>query len=149
MALLVEYKCEQTIPKDITIQHKIYQAYKDESNISMQDIKTSERQREREQSQTREICFEVRAPLLYVPAFNTMKDFHYKPIPPDHSVPQHLQGVHTRILGLTSRSLVPSRTTHRKHTSLSRPHIYTSSHQSSKQREPASPPPQIQNRTLW
>ena len=29
-----------------------------------------------EQSQTRENCFEVRAPLLYVPAFNTMKDFH-------------------------------------------------------------------------
>ena len=25
--------------------------------------------------------------MLYVPAFNTMKDFHYKPIPPDHSVP--------------------------------------------------------------
>ena len=28
---------------------------------------------DREQSQTREICFEVRAPLLYVPAFNTMR----------------------------------------------------------------------------
>ena len=32
---------------------------------------------EREQSQIRENCFEVRAPLLYVLAFNTMKDFHY------------------------------------------------------------------------
>ena len=76
MALLVEYKCEQTIPKHITIQHKMYQAYTDESNISMQDINTREREIEREQSQTLEICFEVRAPLLYVPAFNTMKDFH-------------------------------------------------------------------------
>ena len=43
MALLVEYKCEQTIPKHITIRHKIYQAYKDKGNISMQDIKISER----------------------------------------------------------------------------------------------------------
>jgi len=36
------------------------------------------RERERdEQSQTQENCFEVRAHLLYVPAFNTVKDFHY------------------------------------------------------------------------
>ena len=43
MALLIEYKCEQSNPKHITIKHKIYQAYKDESNVSMQDINTSER----------------------------------------------------------------------------------------------------------
>jgi len=43
MALLVEYKCEQTIPKYITIKHNENQAYKDESNMSMQDINTSER----------------------------------------------------------------------------------------------------------
>ena len=43
MTLLVEYKCEQTIPKHITIKHKIYQAYKEISNVSMQDINTSER----------------------------------------------------------------------------------------------------------
>ena len=51
--------------------------HKEVSNIIMQDINTSER----EQSQTRENCFEVRASLLYVPA-----------------VPQHLQRVHTRTL---------------------------------------------------
>jgi len=28
MALLVEYKCEQTNPKHVTIKHTIYQAYK-------------------------------------------------------------------------------------------------------------------------
>ena len=43
MALLVEYKYEQTIPKHKTIEYKIYQAYKDKGNISMQDINTSER----------------------------------------------------------------------------------------------------------
>ena len=32
--------------------------------------------REKEQSQTREICFKLRAHLLYIPAFNIMKDFH-------------------------------------------------------------------------
>ena len=28
-------------------------------------------------SQIQEICFEIRAHLLYIPAFNIMKDFHY------------------------------------------------------------------------
>ena len=70
MALLVQYKCEQTIPAYINLNTSIYQAYKDEGNISMQDINTSER----EQSQTREICFEVRALLLYIPAF-TLEGF--------------------------------------------------------------------------
>ena len=37
------------------------------NNKNMQDINTSE---------TREICFEVQAPLFYVPTFNTKKDFH-------------------------------------------------------------------------
>ena len=50
------------------------QAYKDKDNMHKQDINKWET--EREQSQTREICFEVRAPLLYVLAFNIMKDFH-------------------------------------------------------------------------
>ena len=43
MALLVEYKCEQIIPKHITIKNTIYQVYKEISNVSMQDINTSER----------------------------------------------------------------------------------------------------------
>ena len=37
----------------------------------MQDI--NKRQREREQSQTQGICFEVRAHLLYIPAFDTQR----------------------------------------------------------------------------
>ena len=36
-----------------------------------------EQVRDREQSQTRENYFEVRAHLLYVPAFNTIKNFNY------------------------------------------------------------------------
>ena len=54
---------------------QVYQAYKYESNKGMQDI--NKRQREREQSQTQGICFEVRAHLLYIPAFDTTKDFYY------------------------------------------------------------------------
>ena len=68
-----------SVSKQITQSYnnktQVYQAYKNESNISMQDINKSERERD-EQSQTRENYFEIRAPLLYVPAFNTMKDFH-------------------------------------------------------------------------
>ena len=89
----------------------------------MQDINKWEI--EREQSQTWEICFEARAHLLYIPAFKTMKDFHYKPIPSDHSVPNTYKWVHTRTsLDSLVPSLIPARTTHRKHTSLSRPHLY-------------------------
>ena len=74
MALLVEYKCEQTIQAYNNLA-QVYQAYKEINNISMPNINTSESERD-EQSQTRENYFEVRAPLLYVPAFNIMKDFH-------------------------------------------------------------------------
>jgi len=74
MALLDEYKGEQTNNPSMNVKHKIYQAYKDEHNKNMQDVKHKcERDK---QSQTREICFEVRAHLLYIFAFNTMKDFH-------------------------------------------------------------------------
>jgi len=41
MALLVEYKCEKTIPSMYQFKHKIYQAYKWTSNVSMQDINIS------------------------------------------------------------------------------------------------------------
>ena len=43
MALLVEYKFVQTIPKHITILAQVYQVSKANSNVSMQDINTSER----------------------------------------------------------------------------------------------------------
>jgi len=43
MALLVEYKCEQIIPNIYQFEHKYISSNKDESNISMQDINTSER----------------------------------------------------------------------------------------------------------
>jgi len=42
---------------------------KTKHNKSMQDI--NKRDREKEQSQTQGTCFEVRAPLLYIPAFDT------------------------------------------------------------------------------
>ena len=43
MTLLVEYKCEQTIPKHITIKHTIFKHIRDMSNKHKQDIKISER----------------------------------------------------------------------------------------------------------
>ena len=77
MALLVEYKCEQTIPSIYQLSIRNIKQVKYINNKQMQDIKTCEREREKdEQSQTREICFEIRAHLLYVLVFNTMKDFH-------------------------------------------------------------------------
>ena len=48
---------------------QVYHAYKDEHNLSMQVIN----KRESEQSQIQGICFEVRAPLLYIPAFDTRR----------------------------------------------------------------------------
>ena len=71
MALLVECKCELTIPSIYQFKHKYIKQVMNMNNKSMEDINTSER----EQSQAREICL-VRTPLLYVSAFNTMKDFH-------------------------------------------------------------------------
>ena len=77
-----------------------------------------------------------------------LKDFHYKPIPPDHLVPQHLQGVHTRTLGLTSPSFVHVRTTHVSKLACQGRTSTPSSHKNTKQHEPASSPPQIQDETL-
>ena len=109
----------------------------------MQDI--NKKEIEREQSQTREICFEVRAHLLYVPAFNTMKDFHYKPIPPDHSVSQHLQGEFTlELLGLSSPFTCSRKNTPQAHKLAEAAPQTKSSHANSKHREPASLPTQIQ-----
>ena len=76
MALLIEYKCEQTISSIYSVKHKNLK------HIRMLIIKACKiykhkcvRERD-EQSQTQENCFELRAHLLYVPAFNTMKDFN-------------------------------------------------------------------------
>ena len=77
MALLVKYKCEHTINPKHIYQQSINISSKDEQLKHARYINTSERERERdEQSQTRENCFEIRAHLLYVPTFNSMKDFH-------------------------------------------------------------------------
>jgi len=77
MALFAEYKFEQTNNPGIYINlaQGNFKHVKDTNYNSMQDINTSEREKD-EQSQTRENCFEIRAHLLYVPAFNTIKDFH-------------------------------------------------------------------------
>ena len=76
MALLVEYKCEQTNNPSlyINLEQGNIKQIRDMNNKHMQDIK--HKWEIYKQSQTREICFKVRAHLLYVPAFNTMKDFH-------------------------------------------------------------------------
>ena len=55
MALLVEYKCDQTILSIYQFKNKIYQAYKYKGNVSMQDINTSEREREKEIANTKDL----------------------------------------------------------------------------------------------
>ena len=46
--------------------------------------------------------FQGSCTLALRPRLQHYEGFPLKTIPPDHSVPQHLQGVHTRTLGLTS-----------------------------------------------
>ena len=58
------------------------------------------------------------------PRLQHYEGFPLESIQQDHPVPQHLQRVHTRTLGLTSRSLVPARATQPELTSLLRPHLY-------------------------
>ena len=68
----------------------------------MQDIKRKKREGARERRELRDsgsnpntkICFEVRATALR-PRLHT-EGFPLESIPPDHSVPQHQQRVHTR-----------------------------------------------------
>ena len=74
MTLLVEYKYEQANPSIYSIKHKYIKYVIYMNNKSMHDIK--HKWERNEQSQARENCFEIRAPLLYVPAFYTMKYFH-------------------------------------------------------------------------
>ena len=100
MALLVEYKYEQTILKHASMQAQVYQASKNISIASKQDINTSERQRERNRKHERFILRFEHTCSTSPPS--TLEGFPLKSIPPDHSVPQYLQGVHTRTLGLTS-----------------------------------------------
>ena len=76
----------------------------------MQDINKRQREREWAIAQTQGIFFEVRAPLLYIPAFDTRRISTIID-PTDHSVSQHLQ---------LSDSLVR---THRKLSSSPRPHL--------------------------
>ena len=56
MALLIEYKCEQTIPNIYQLSTRNIKQVIDINNKRMQNINTSERDK---QSQTREIYFKV------------------------------------------------------------------------------------------
>ena len=77
-----------------------------------------------EKSQARENYFEVRAHLLYVPAFNTMKDFHYNDLV--RSLGAATPTTRSLKNSWTRKSLTYSPTNNtRKHTSLPRPHLYT------------------------
>ena len=76
----------------------------------MQDINTM-RDRERAIANMGDL-FRGSSTLALRPCLQHYEGFPLESIPPDHSVPQHLQGVHTETLGLTSPSLVPTRTTH-------------------------------------
>ena len=124
MTLSVEYKCEQTNNSSIYVNlaQENIKHIRNMNNKHMQDTKhkwerkISNRKYRRFVSSFEHTC-STSPP-------STLEGFPLKSIPPDHSVPQHLQGVPTRTLGLSSPSLVPARTTHRKHASLPRPHLY-------------------------
>ena len=71
------------------------------SNKHKQDIKTSKRERERAIANTGDL-FRDSSTLALRPRLH-YEGFPLKSIPPDHSVPQHLQGEFTlELLGLSS-----------------------------------------------
>jgi len=77
------------------------------------------RKRERERAITNtEDLFRESSILALCPRFQHYEGFSLKMIPQDHSVPQHLQRVHTRTLGLTSPSPCSRKKNTRKHTNL-------------------------------
>ena len=124
LALLVEYECEQTIPKHITIKHNVYQARIDMNNKCMQDIKQV-RDRESNHKHGRFVS-RFEHPCSTSPP-STLEGFPLK-IDPTGSLgaATPTREVHTRTpLDSLVPSLVPARTTHRKHASLLRPHLYT------------------------
>ena len=106
----------------VNLSTSIYQAYIDKGNISMQDIKTSERQRQSNRN-TGEL-FRCLSTLALCPHLQYYEGFPLESIPPDHSVSQHLQGVHTRTFGPTCPLTCSRKKNTRKRASLPRPHLY-------------------------
>ena len=94
----------------INLSTSIYQASNEYDNKSMQDI-NKVRDRERTIANTGDL-FRGSSTLALRPRLQHYEGILLESILPDHLVSQHLQGVHTRTLGLTSPSLVPARTTH-------------------------------------
>ena len=76
-----------------------------------------------EQSQTRENYFEVRAHLLYVPAFNIMKDFHYNDRVRSLGAATPTTSSLKNSWSRKSLNFSHKNNTH-KHISLPRPHLY-------------------------
>ena len=106
-----------------------------------------EKERERERERERAIAnmrdlFRGSSTLTLRPRLKHYENFSLESIPPDHSEPQRLQGVHTRTIRLTSPSLVPAITTQASTLAGRGPTSTLSSHKNSKQHEPASSPPQ-------
>ena len=102
----------------------------------MQDI-NKEIEREKWQSQTQRVCFEVRAPLLYIPAFDTRRISTI--IDPNGS-----PGAATpTTLGL------PSPYTPQAHKLAEAAPQTTSPHPNSKQRGHTRPPPQSTRMISW
>ena len=77
----------------------------------MQDIKISVREREISNHKHGRIVLRFEHTCSTSPPSTLWKIFTIT-ISKDHSIPQHLQRVHTRTLGPASPSLVPTRTTH-------------------------------------
>jgi len=121
MALLVKYKCEQTIPSIYQLSTRNIKQVIDINNKHMQDINTSEREMSNRKHGRFVSRFEHTCSTS--PPSTLWRIFTIT-ILQDHSVPQHLQWVHTRTLGLTSPSLIPSRTTQHEPISCPRPNLY-------------------------
>ena len=134
MTLLVGYKCEQIIPSIYSIKHKYIRHIKMRAIKSMQDIKykweMSNRKHGRFVSRFEHTC-------SFVPAFTTMKDFHYNN-PARSLSARHLQWAPSRTLGPANPSFVPARTTHANTLACRGRTSAPSSLKNSTQREPAS-----------
>ena len=90
MVLLVEYKCEQTIPSIYQLSTRNIKQVKDINNKHMQDIKTSEREREMSNHKHGNL-FRGSSTLVLRSRLQHFEGLSLESIPQDHSVPQHLK----------------------------------------------------------
>ena len=148
MTLLVEHKCEQAIPSIYQFKHKYIKQVMKMNNKSMQEINTSKRYRESNRKHGR-IISRFEHPCSTSPTSTLWKTFTINWSYWITRCRNTYNEFTLELLGLTSPSLIPARTTHAS-TLAYRGRISTPrSHKNSKQYEPASSPSQIQWWNTW